>query len=76
MKYIGIVQGDLEQAQPLIIGLTTVYVHSNITQKTNEDGLTYYEYEETQYTKDEYITKIANENEMIKDVLDTLIMGE
>ena len=30
MKHIGIVQGNSEQAQELVIGKDTVYVHTNI----------------------------------------------
>lgn len=74
MKNIGIVQGSLAQAQPLVIGKNVVYVHNNIVEKTDEDGRIYYEYEEIQYDKDEYLKKIFDENELIKDVLDTLIM--
>ena len=44
------VQGSKEASQPLIIGTTTVYVHSNI--KKLEDDL--YEYDEIQYTLDEW----------------------
>lgn len=60
MKYIGIVHGDAEQAKPLIIGKTTVYVHENI-QEIEVDGRIQYRYEETQYTKDEYLMKLIEE---------------
>ena len=36
MKEIKKVQGSYEQAQPLIIGKTTVYVHTNIVQAKDE----------------------------------------
>lgn len=62
MKYIGIVHGDAEQAKPLVIGKTTVYVHENI-QEIEVDGRIQYRYEETQYTKDEYLMKLAQEKE-------------
>lgn len=75
MKNIGIVRGSLEQAKPLIIGKTTVYVHNNISEKTDEEGKIYYEYEEIQYDKDEYLKKMCDENEVIKSALDALIMG-
>jgi hypothetical protein len=55
MKDMGIVQGSAEQAQPLIIGKDTVYVHTVIVQ--GEDGL--YQYHEIQYDKDEYIKVLA-----------------
>ena len=65
MKEIKNVQGSLEQAQPLIIGKTTVYVHSNIVQAKDEDGNIIedlYVYDEIQYTKDEYIKIMADKN--------------
>ena len=60
MKYIGIVHGDAEQAKPLIIGKTTVYVHKNI-QEIEVDGKVQYQYEETQYDKDEYLLILIKE---------------
>ena len=33
MKVIGKVQGALEQAQPLIVNVDTVYVHTNIKKE-------------------------------------------
>ena len=60
MKYIGIVRGDAEQAKPLVIGKTTVYIHENI-QEIGVDGKIEYQYEETQYDKDEYLLKLIQE---------------
>ena len=75
MKEIKNVQGSYEQAQPLIIGKTTVYVHTNIVQATDEDGNIVdglYVYDEVQYTKDEYIQMIAEKNETLeRDLTDT-----
>ena len=75
MKEIKNVQGSYEQAQPLIIGKTTVYVHTNIVQAKNEDGNIIddlYVYDEIQYTKDEYIQMIAEKNETLeRDLTDT-----
>lgn len=62
MKDLGIVRGDEEQAKDLIIGKSTVYVHSNITPIQDEDGRTLYQYNEIQYGKDEYITMMAEQN--------------
>ena len=76
MKIINNVQGDFEQAQPLIVGKDTVYVHSNIRKYVDDKGFSYYVYDEIQYDKDEYLLKIFNENELLKEVLDALIMGE
>ena len=58
----GIVQGSKEQAKELIVGTDTVYVHSNIKPIETDDGSEIYEYNETQYTKDEYIHLLAEKN--------------
>ena len=75
MKEIKNVQGSLQQAQPLIVGKTTVYVHSNIVQATDEDGNVVdnlYVYDEVQYTKDEYIQIMAEKNSQLeKELTDT-----
>ena len=76
MKVINNVRGDFQQAQQLIIGKDTVYIHSNIKEHIDDKGFPYYTYDEIQYDKDEYLLKTFNENELIKEVLDTLIMGE
>lgn len=75
MKKINNVRGDFEQAKPLIVGKDTVYIHSNIQEHIDDKDFVYYTYDEIQYDKDEYLLKIFNENEMIKEVLDNLIMG-
>ena len=62
MKEMGIVQGSAEQAKPLIVGIDTVYVHSDITKIETEDGSELYQYRETQYEKDEYIKYLSDEN--------------
>ena len=51
MKFIGMVQGDIEQARPLVVGKDTVYVHTDIVPITD----TLFSYNEIQYDKDEYI---------------------
>ena len=75
MKEIKNVQGSYEQARPLIIGKTTVYVHTNIVQAKDEDGNIIddlYVYDEIQYTKDEYIKIIADKNSQLEqEVIDT-----
>lgn len=61
----GIVRGSEAQAKPLIVGVDTVYVHTNIEQVTTDEewnsveGL--YQYNEIQYDKNEY-TQIMSEN--------------
>ena len=67
MKYNGIVQGSAEWAKPLIIGKTTVYIHNNIVEKTDEDGNIYYEYEEFQCPVEEYWVNLYQNNENIQN---------
>ncbi len=76
MKEIGVVQGSVMQAQELIVGTDTVYVHTNIQPVTKDaegnlvDGL--YQYEEVQYGKDEYIRLMAEKNaEMERELTST-----
>ena len=75
MKEIKNVQGSSQQAQPLIVNIDTVYVHTNIVQATDEDGNVVdglYVYDEVQYAKDEYIQIMAEKNETLeKDLTDT-----
>lgn len=64
MKVIGKVQGSLEQAQPLVVNIDTVYVHTNIKKVEGEDQFgnpieNLYEYDETQYTLSEYIQMLG-----------------
>jgi hypothetical protein len=73
MKDIGSVRGSFEQAKSLIIGKDTVYVHTDIKQIFEDregkpiDGL--YEYHEIQYTKDEYIKLISEQNDKLEQEL-------
>lgn len=66
MKNMGIVQGSAEQAQELIVGIDTVYVHTNIIPVTQDaegnpiEGL--FQFNEVQYDKDEYIKVMAEKN--------------
>ena len=59
---MGIVRGSAAQAEPLIIGKDTVYVHSNIKPVEDEEGL--FEYHEIQYEKDEYIKLMAEQSNL------------
>lgn len=67
MKIIGIMQGSVEQAQPLVIGYDTVYVHTDIREIAEDingekvEGL--YEYHEIQYDKDEYFKLISEKTD-------------
>lgn len=66
MKNMGIVQGSAEQAQELIVGIDTVYAHTNIVPVTKDaegkpiQGL--FQFNEVQYGKDEYIKVMAEKN--------------
>lgn len=76
MKEYKSVMGSKESAKPLIIGVDTIYVHSNIKEIEVDmpGGLkeTMYEYDEIQYDKDEYLLKLIIENnELKKNVKDT-----
>lgn len=77
MKDIGIVQGSVAQAKPLIVGKDTVYVHTDINPATDADGNKIeglYEYHEVQYTKDEYISVISQKNIEIENEVTTVQM--
>ena len=71
------VQGSAEQAQPLIIGKDTVYVHTNIEQVETEYGLMW-EYDEEQYTHAEYLlmesARLKAELLTQKEVTDLLLL--
>lgn len=45
--------GSKEYSLPLIIGKDTIYIHTNI-KETLVDGITMYQYDEVQYTLEEY----------------------
>lgn len=67
MKIIGTVYGSGEQAKSLIIGKDTVYVHTDIAPVVR-DGETLndvFTYTEVQYGKDEYIKRMAEQNEQL-----------
>lgn len=53
---IGIVHGNKDMAIPVYVGKTLVYVHTDITDVTTDEGSDkVYQYHEYQYDKDEYI---------------------
>ena len=73
MKDMGIVQGNGEQAKELVIGKDKVYIHTNITQITEDSkGNTVedlFQFNEVQYDKDEYIEQLAKQNAELADGL-------
>ena len=70
---MGLVRGDKEQAVPLIVGKSKVYIHTEITEIFDPQGnITGYEYREIQYDKDEYIQLMAEQ----KDELDAMVIDQ
>ena len=73
MKDMGTIQGSLQQAQPLIVGTDTVYVHTDIVPITTDqegksvEGL--FQYHEVQYDKDEYIKVMSEKNSELENQL-------
>lgn len=67
MKDNGIVRGTEEQAKPLIVGATSVLVHTDIKKITVDSSLgnmyKLYEYHEYVYDKDEYIYSVLNKQQ-------------
>lgn len=71
------VYGSAAQAVPLIVGKTTVYVHSNIEEVLDEEtqeptGI--YKYDEVRYSKDEYIQMMATQTQDITANVDFLLL--
>lgn len=79
MKNNGRVQGGINMAQPIIVTKYWVYVHINIVELPKredelEDTSTIYEYDEIQYSTEEYIQLMAEQNQQLNDVVDMLIV--
>jgi hypothetical protein len=59
MKNIGTVYGNEEQAKPVIVGEDVIYVHNNIEKIETISPMgtisEVYRYDESQYTKDEFM---------------------
>lgn len=76
MKIVKNVEGSKESAKPLIVSKTTVYVHENIRKETRElvsgDIIDVYTYDETQYTKDEYIHLMAARQSVQTEIINLL----
>jgi len=71
------VHGAVEQAVPIMVNIDTVYERTNIRieEVDNVMGMTYTVavYDEVQYTKDEYLQKMAEEKRTSDEVLADLI---
>ena len=77
MKDMGLVQGSQTQAAELIVGVDTVYVHTDISKvETDAEGNTVddlFQYHEVQYSKDEYIALLSNQNKELGDLVNTIL---
>ena len=76
MVDMGIVHGSKEAAQPLVVGKTTVYVHTNIQKvegkdERGEDIQDMYSYHEIQYGKDEYIKLQSEKQDQLEEDINT-----
>ena len=58
------VRGTQEKVLPLELNVDTVYIRKNVVQKKDEDNNSYWEYDETQLTLEEYFKKVLPENEL------------
>lgn len=70
MKDNGIVTA-FDTNEIMIIG-DWVYIRKNIKEISTDD-ITYYQFEEKQYTKDEYLSLLHAENKELKETLDILL---
>lgn len=81
MKIIGYVEGSAACAVPLVVGVDTVYVHTDIktVDKLDDQGKTVenlYSYHEVQYSKDEYIQLMATKLDDSDVLRDRVLMLE
>lgn len=58
MKELKDVRGSKEAVKETIIGVDTVYLHSNVRKCEDEEDM--YIYDEVQLTKDEYLERLQN----------------
>ena len=72
MKTYTKIRGSMEVVPNIEVNIDTVYVRSNIVA-VNESDFTGWEYDEIQYGKDEFITKISEEKQELTGVVDDLI---
>lgn len=77
MKDMGLVQGSQAQAAELIVGIDTVYVHTDISKvETDAEGNAVddlFQYHEVQYSKDEYIALLSNQNKELGELVNTIL---
>ena len=68
------VRGSMETVSSIEVNVDTVYVRTNIIPIDSVE-FKGWEYDEIQYTKDEYIELVAKENAILKDTLDMLVLS-
>lgn len=77
MKDMGLIQGSQAQAKELIVGVDTVYVHTNISKvETDSEGNPVddlFQYNEVQYSKDEYIALLSIRNKELGELVNTIL---
>ena len=72
MKLYNKVRATMASVPNIEVNKDTVYVRTNVVKIDTED-FTGWEYDEIQYGKDEYITKISEEKQELTGVVDDLI---
>lgn len=77
MKDVGVIQGSIAQAIPLVIGVDRVDVHTDIVPVTqDQDGKPIegvFQYHEVQYEKDEYIRLMDEQNKTNSSLINTIL---
>ena len=68
------VRGSMETVSSIEVNVDTVYVRTNIIPIDSVE-FKGWEYDEIQYTKDEYIELVAKENAILKDTADMLVLS-
>ena len=78
MRDMGIIQGSAAQAVPLIIGVDTVYVHTDIEllPPNEEHGAEMYQYREVQYSLHEYMQMTLDDSADMAEALNIILGGE
>ena len=72
MKTFAKVRGSMEIVPNIEVNVDTVYVRSNIVA-VNEGDFKGWEYDEVQYGKNEYISKVSSESQELTGVVGDLI---
>lgn len=75
---MGIRFGSEAQAVPVLVDIDTVYVRTDIQEVPPPDGVEseeskVFQYHEYQYTKDEYINLLGDQNEELNDLVNTIL---